>query len=438
MELVINNSYSCIKGLKSPEFNKLRKILSYQIDEQVAYFSKNIFHTTKYLIDNKGNFPTGLITFVYDFLKDNNIKVKVTDLRKVPKSNPKTNKAKFLHKPYASQQKVADLINTRYVRGTISMPTGTGKSMVIALIAAKLQVKTLIVVPNLEIKKQLKESFSEIFENMNNIDIENIDSAALMNKNDYDCLIIDEAHHVAAKTYQTLNKLKWNNIYYRFFVTATPFRNKNEEALLFQAIAGDVIYRLSYQQAVNEGYIVPVDGYYIEIPRKDVDLNGWQQVYSKLVVNNDDRNAIIASLLLNLDEQGKSTLCLVKEVNHGLILSDLTGIPFANGKDESTREYIKQFNEGKIKVLIGTEGLLSEGVDTKPCEYVVIAALGKAKSSFMQKVGRGVRRYKDKDSAKIILFKDLSHKYTASHFKEQCKILKDEYNVIPLKLDIDI
>jgi superfamily II DNA or RNA helicase len=268
------------------------------------------------------------------------------------------------------------------------------------------------------------------------IRIENIDSTALNKLTGFDCLIIDEAHHSAAKTYRKLNKTAWKGIYYRFFMTATPFRNDNEETLLFESICGQVVYTLAYTEAVKSKRIVPVEAYYIEVPKKKTDAHTWGQVYSQLVVNNEDRNMQIALIALRLNSECIPTLILVKEVKHGELLSNMTGLPFANGKDEETREYIQQFNAGKIKALIGTEGILGEGVDTKPCEYVIIGGLGKAKSAFMQKVGRAVRAYVGKESAKVVLFCDKSHKFTLKHFKEQCKILKEEYQVTAIKLDL--
>lgn len=432
--LNIHNSYSQVTGLDAKSLSALRKLLSYEIDSSAKYFSNNNFNTTKYLIDNKGNFPSGLLTDVAGFLLDHNIKHTIVDSRKCPNS-PEVENKELPIKPYSSQV-FACLRAIKAQRGTISMPTGSGKSLVIALIANRLSLSTLIIVPNLEIKKQLVDSLKHLIPNAD-VTVENIDSSYLQTtKKKFDVLIIDEAHHAAAKTYQKLNKTQWTDIYYRFFLTATPFRNNTEEELLFKAIAGDVVYRLTYKESVEAGYIVPVEAYYIEMPKVKTDAYTWQQVYSELIVNNQARNEAIALLALRLNSQGKSTLILVKQIEHGAILAQLTGIPFANGQDEDTRVEINNFNKGKIKCLIGTTGIIGEGVDTKPCEYVIIAGLGKAKSAFMQQCGRSVRTYPGKESAKVILIKDNSHKFTTRHFNEQKKILKEEYNVIPQKIEL--
>jgi superfamily II DNA or RNA helicase len=193
---------------------------------------------------------------------------------------------------------------------------------------------------------------------------------------------------------------------------------------------------LTYKDAVKHGYIVPVEAYYIDCVKIPVAGYKWPEVYKEIVVNNENRNAQIAGMLYNLQIANKSTLCLVKEIAHGNALAELTNIPFANGVSEETPSLIKQFNNKEIPILIGTEGVLSEGIDTKPCEYVLITGLGKAKSRLMQAVGRAVRRHPGKETAKVVLFRDKSHKWSLQHYAEQAKIMKEVYGVIPQKLEV--
>ena len=435
IQLIIDNSYSKITGLTASQHKELSNLLSYVVGGKSSYFS-SYGPKRKSLLDKKGNLPTGLVHRVVSSLMAKKLDLDIKDIRIKPEYDAWCSAGyRLTKKPYAAQSNAAREAAI-YGRGIISMPTGSGKSLVIALIASRLSVKTLIVVPSLEIKQQLTRSLLEHNGTLRFITVENIDSPRLNNLTDFGCLIIDEAHHVAAKTYQKLNKTAWKGIYYRFFLTATPYRNDTEETLLFESVAGSLIYELSYKNAVANGYIVPIESYYIESPKKENDCYTWSEVYSSLVVNNKIRSDIISLLLLTLNNNDKSTLCLVKEVKHGKILSDITGLPFVSGADDESREYIQQFNRGEIKVLIGTTGILGEGIDTRPCEYVVIAGLGKAKSQFMQQVGRAVRTYSGKESAKVILIKDKSHKFCTRHFKAQCDILKTEYGSVPIKLGV--
>lgn len=432
--ILVGNSYSQIKGLDPKQFKQLRVLMSYK-DTAGSFYGG--FPRIKHTMDIKGVFATGLLKRVQNFVTSQSLKLEIVHGNKSVKPGSVDHKFDLGEIiPYEDQ--IAAVYKTViWSRGTIAMPTGTGKSLVIALIVARLGVKSLIVVPNLEIKRQLQASFTTMFETMKNITIENIDSPKLKSPGNYDLLIIDEAHHVGAKTYHKLNKLAWNGIYYRYFLTATPFRNDADEQLLFEGIAGQIIYKLSYQTAISKRYIVPVEAYYIEIPKQKTDAHTWQQVYRQLVVENEVRNQIIINTMNFLYINHKSTLCLVKEIKHGNYLSEKSAFLFANGQDDNSPLYVSKFNSGSQAVLIATEGLLGEGVDTKPCEFVIIAGLGKAKSSLMQKIGRAVRTYPGKESAKIILIYDKSHKFARLHFREQCAILKEEYNVEPIKLEIE-
>lgn len=425
--LELDNSYSMIKGLTTPQHKALALALSYTVGDHFSPYGPS----KRTLLGKKGEFPSGLLNRVRKHLDSETLPYTIKDLRIQPKaaSNP-PNLDLQTPRLYKAQM---DAIKSARVerRGTISMPTGSGKSKVIDMLSQMFSNKVLVIVPSLEIKKQLRETIVN-----KNVTIENIDSKALKSATNYDVLVIDEAHHVAAKTYQKLNKTAWKGIYYRFFLTATPFRNNNDETLLFEAIAGNVIYQLTYKQAIAEKYIVPVEGYYYQLPKVQTDAHTWSQVYSELVVNNQTRNELIAITLLRLNATQTPTLCLVKEVKHGQILSEMTGLPFVSGQDEDSRQYIQDFNSGKIKALIGTTGVISEGIDTRPCEWVIIAGLGKAKSQFMQSVGRAVRTYPNKESAKVLIFKDPSHKWTLKHFNLQKKILRDEFDVTTVRLEI--
>jgi len=432
----LGNSYSAIKGLKAELLTQLQKLLSYDPAPD-AKFYRGFPAKRKSMVDKYGHFPTGLLPHVTKFLELKAATFTVHDTRIKPQ------KAACQELPgapvlYPAQNEAVQAALAKK-RGGVVMPTGTGKTLVIATLVAELGVPTLIVVPSLEVKKQFEDALKTFFDKKSLegvVRVENIDSTILSKLKGFQCLIIDECHHAAAKTYQKLNKSAWNDIYYRFFFSATYFRNDDNQNLLFEGIAGEIAYTLEYTRAVRDKYIVPVEAYSISLPKKQVTGATWKQVYNELVVKNDLRNLKISYIMKDLLAVRRPTLCLVKEIAHGKELSAITGVPFVNGQDEESRGLISQFNSGNLTSLIGTTGVLGEGVDTKPCEYVIIAGLGKAKSAFMQQVGRAVRTYPGKESAKVIVFKDPSHKWALAHFNAQRKILLDEYGVKVEALEI--
>lgn len=434
VKLVVGNSYSQAQGLSVEQEKALRKALSYK----TSSYGSGSFPTTRYLIDRKGFFPTGLLKLVKDTLVvgGDQVDTRIKPTRGVDLGGPSLRLPPGLnHVQLASQREIA-LQAVKAERGTVVMPTGTGKSITMAILVHLLQIRTLIVVPNLTLKEQLTKSFREMFGDTPYIRIENIDSSALDTLSDFDAIIIDECHHVAAKTFRDLNKKVWKGIYYRFFFTATPYRSKDEEQILMESVAGQVIYSLTYKQAVEQGFIVPVEVFYIELPKVPVKGNTWPQVYKELVTHRKDRNEVIQSIMLSAYHAGCSTLCLVKEIAHGKLLSNEGAFAFANGQDENTTLYLSQFALGQRKSLVGTVGVCGEGSDTKACEFVIVAGLGKSKPQFAQQIGRAVRRWPRKDSAKIIIFRDPSHRWTLSHFNAQVRYVKELFGIKPAKLNI--
>jgi superfamily II DNA or RNA helicase len=437
LKLIINNSISKLENLTVEQYHSLRKVLQYRLAATSSYFSADPTGGIRYLIDKKGNFATGLLYLAKEWLLSSKLPHHVEDKRIQPRGKERPYRMNLEVTPYQEQiQGAAAALKHR--RGYIVAPTGFGKSILLALIINTLKVKTMVVVPNLGLKQQITETLTELFGEdkvgpNKDINVQNIQAMKVKDKANYDCVIIDEYHHGAAKTYRDLNKKAWNNVYFRIGLTATPFRSQDHERLLLESLLSQKIFEVSYVNAVAKGYIVPMEAYICELPKKPVSGHTWAAVYKECVVENQERNKIISQMLKRLRSAKRSTLCLVKEIRHGEILSELTGIPFANGQDSSSDELIKTFCKGS-SCLIATTGVCGEGRDTKPAEYIIIAGLGKSKPAFMQQCGRAFRRYPGKESCKVILFRDESHKWTLTHYKKQVSVLLTEYNVKPEKL----
>lgn len=437
--LRIDNSECQILGLSVAQTKELRNLLSYTTSAQNNFYSGG-YSRRIYLIDAKSRFPTGLLYLVEGYLKEHKVQHTINDVRMLPKARGDLFTLSMAYEPYPEQKAAAEACKT-FKRGIVCAPTGVGKSAIAVLIIHKLQVPTLVVVPSLELKTQLTKSMVFAFGQDKvgkgkPIYVENVDALDYSEvQTGYDCVIIDEFHHSGAKTYQKLNKRSWSGIYYKIGLTATPFRSQDHEKLLLESVLSQIIYKIDYRTAVNKGYIVSMEAYYYELPKNKTEATTWAGVYSSLVVKNESRNNLIVHILDSLKSSGVSTICLVKEINHGETLKTLTNGYFAHGNNEDTPHLITLFNRGQLTTLIGTTGVIGEGIDTKPAEFVIIAGLGKSKNAFMQQVGRGFRKFDNKVSCKIIMFLDRSHKWTISHFKAQCKVLAEEYGVTPVKLE---
>lgn len=462
MVLFIDNSSCSIQGLELPLLRKLREKLSFS--EMTGRMitvkgGKRIRERqTFYLMDRYGNFPTGLLYLVEEFLADEcpDRAVEYNDVRRIPTGSREVHlMLTRSFEPYPEQMEAAQAAFDQG-RGIISAPTGTGKSAILAEIIAKFRLRTLVVVPSLGLKRQLTDSLRAGFGRRKvgplskrpDIAVENVDALDVNdNLADYDLVIIDEFHHAAAETYRKLNDKLFAKIYYKIGLTATPWRANTSEKLLLESVLSKLIYQISYETAVGKGYIVPMEAFYIDIPpppvkedpsgkmKKAKDRDSWHAVYKNHIVERPDRNAIIANLLNNCEASGLSTLVLTKQVAHGKAIQALTGVPFAEGANDCNADLLAAFNARERHGLIGTVGVLGEGVDSKPAEYVILAGGGKSKVQFFQNIGRGFRKYPGKESCKIILLRDSSHPWLLKHFNTCVDYLREEFGCEPAKLD---
>lgn len=457
INVTVDNSVCSVQGLSNDEFNDVRNLLSYT--ETVRGGFARYRSVKRYMIDKRGFFPTGLLYLLEQHFTEKSLTYRLIDKRKRPTLNSRGLETLFARPlgidPYIEQHEAAQAC-FEFGRGIIVAPTGVGKSLMAVLICEALKVSTLIVTPSLALKQQMTEGLTKFFgpslvgplsssgQPQRLISVENVD--ALDPKRpmkNIDCVILDEFHHSGAATYRTLNKFAWGGVYYKFGLTATPFRSRDEERLLLESVLSQVIYRIPYEVAVSKGYIVPMEVYYYDLPKLDLKCNekSYPAVYSELIVHREDRNRLIAQLAANLEAEARSTLVLTKQIDHGTTLQDHLleygyDVAFAEGKNDNNTDLIDEFNLRERNSLMGTMGVIGEGVDTKPCEYVVLAGGGKSRNQFMQNAGRGFRKYPGKDSCKLIMFRDSSHKWMVEHFKACCKTLKEEYGITPVKLEL--
>lgn len=431
-------------------------MLSYTVSTRNRFGFQNVTHN---LMDKTGEFPSGNLYLVEQWLRETTTAHSIVDSRVKPKLNPLNLKTLFTKPldfaPYPEQVAAANAVlsgagGLSEGRGTIVAPTGLGKTLIISLICDLLKVPTLIAVPSLQLKHQLTETLRSYFGHARVgplhkgkvtgpfIAVENYDALVAKPLQGYDCVIIDEFHHAASQTLRTMNDKSWQNVYYRIGLTATNMRSREEEKLLLESVLSNVIYEITYETAVAKGYICPVEAYFYTIPKEKLKCNGksYAGVYGEVVVSKAIRSEIIATILQNLHSAGQVSLCLVREIKHGEILSKLTGCAFANGKSDDCQDLLSWLSSGKLKTLVATSGVAGEGCDTRAVEWVVIASPGKSQPMFQQQVGRALRKYPGKETGKIIIFKDASHRWTLDHFNQQRKYLRDCYGVDPIELDL--
>jgi superfamily II DNA or RNA helicase len=214
---------------------------------------------------------------------------------------------------------------------------------------------------------------------------------------DYKLVVIDEAHHSPAISYQPAFERNTIGI---LGLTATPSRH-DDKPLEFEKES----FSIGFPDLVNKGIIIRPDiikitGERYEIPSlRDDDLE---------LLNNDIRNKkILDSIWKNVD-QFKKIIIYVGTKNHVnhlykmLADSDLSShyesISYIYGgshsRNQSRDEFINQEKEFTRSILVNVQ-VLTEGYDDPAVNTVIMAAPSKSKLYYMQAVGRAIRKDPD-------------------------------------------
>jgi superfamily II DNA or RNA helicase len=179
---------------------------------------------------------------------------------------------------------------------------------------------------------------------------------------------------------------------------------------------GSVLIRRDIKWGVDNGFLA--EPYFIvrQVATGGRDFKDDKlKSYKEHVLNNQQMKSRIESDALAMINAGKSVLILVDEVAHGEELSKALGIPFATGLDKKSQEYVDQLNAGKIPGLVGTDGKVGEGTDTKNVDVLILANFVAAKGPVIQAVGRGLRKQGTKDKCLILDYVPLGSTMLTRH-----------------------
>jgi len=163
-----------IGNVNSRIFGFLSDDIMDELYDKLAFQKKNIEFSPKViegkwdgyrrLFDKyKKTFPTGLLSLVYEVLKDNNYKIELDDQRVLPEQNRhwKLILPENINSLYDFQQ-AAVHIAKKSSRGIFSIATGGGKTLTFAAIISDVQIAPVIIyVPSLLLLYQTKEEIEK-------------------------------------------------------------------------------------------------------------------------------------------------------------------------------------------------------------------------------------------------------------------------------------
>lgn len=222
----------------------------------------------------------------------------------------------------------------------------------------------------------------------------------------FDLIIIDEAHHATAKTYRDI--LGAFPDCYQLGVTATPIRtDKTGFDDLFDAlVTGPTVAEL-----IKLGHLSPFRLFADSNPMTTKGVRTVAGDYSaNAIARANDVVELSGNLINSYREYANGKRCVVFAVNveHsraiasrynevGITAHHLDGTTPSNER----KDVLEQFKKGKIKVISNCQ-LFDEGLDIPALEAVQIAKPTKSLSRWLQMVGRSLRVNQGKEYAVII------------------------------------
>ena len=314
--------------------------------------------------------------------------------------------------------------------GTLSSPTGSGKTcMALYLIAARKQ-PTLIIVHTKELMHQWCERIEQFLSipraeigqiggGKNRIGdkitigiINSIYPIAESIKDYFGHIVIDECHRVPGRTFT--EGVSAFGSRYMVGLSATPWRRDKLSRLIFWHV-GDVLHEVKADVLVDNGDILSAE----VITRQtnfETELDASEE-YSKVLselTQDTGRNRLITDDIVMEANHGKG-VCLVLSDRKShcealkAMLSDsgieadmLTG---ETGNKERMAT-VERLNSGNVKVLVATGQLIGEGFDAKALQTLFLTTPIKFDGRLTQYLGRVLRPAPGKGRPKVYDYVD--------------------------------
>lgn len=371
--------------------------------------------------------------------------------------------------PHNFQKEILERLLSERAKGNyrnlVIAATGTGKTVISAFdfkqfYSQKPDAKFLFVAHREEILKQALHTYRHILKDQNfgsswfsgneptnyNIIFASIQTitnrlSQLSIKPDfYDYIVIDEVHHIPAKSYRPI--LSYFTPKILLGLTATPERMDGEDILM--DFGNSISAEIRLPEAMNRKLLCPfqyfgisdsIDLSNVSWRKGRYDVNELEKKYSE-----DDRRVIdilhnCERYLSNLNEVCAIGFCVSKKhaqfmakkfIEKGLKAADLTS--------DNSYDRISLLNKLKAKEInyLFVVDMFNEGVDIPQIDTILFLRPTDSLTIFLQQMGRGLRLYEGKDCLTILDFVgnsnpeyDFEHKFRAMIGKTHIAI-KDE------------
>lgn len=440
MRLIVDNVRCIITELTLDERRCIRQLLS-KSDPRTGFnrgsFDPNKVKTEKFYLENKSGMLifTGLLPEIQKVLKSNKVSIDNHSTSYNYQSRDYTyDELRSYFNPnfsYVEHQIRALREMLKRTKGIVKATTSAGKTEIILAFIKLTKLKTIIIAPKVDLANQLFERACKAGLDVGlmtgsskkykgeQVCIATPQMAIALSDRDFDCVICDECHHVCSSTYQDFFKRTKSKVMFGF--SATPDTNKVDFMKIRQFL-GSIITEIGATELVEHNVIVYPKINFIPISQHNT--GDWQSANDDCIIYNNDRNNKIKELS---EESEKPVLILIRNIEHGEELNkNIPDSVFLSGRDENKlrNEVFEKYENGEIGVLIGTYGILSEGISLNSIKTLIIAGGGKSDIQTTQALGRALRSKEGKKEAVIYDFVDMGNKFLEKHSLQRAKIYK--------------
>ncbi|KAL0095112.1 P-loop containing nucleoside triphosphate hydrolase protein [Phycomyces blakesleeanus] len=332
-------------------------------------------------------------------------------------------------------------------RQVVSLPVGSGKTVVMANLIPKLPAptpiatKTLILAHRVELLEQARSQIQRfnptlsvaIEQGKRKPDIENADvivaSVQTLGKGNltrlerYDpamfkAIIIDEAHHASASTYvKIMDHFGATQEDSQIFVWGCSATVRRHDGISLSSSFDEITFHMDLLHMVEMKWLSPMRVTTVET---SVDLTKVATRYDDFspaelskAVNTAARNETIIKSWQKYAQQDRlATIVFAVDIAHTVDMCNLfrrNGIDaeYITSKSSSIerQDIIARFKNGDFPILVNC-GILTEGTDIPRIDCVLMTRPTRSSGLFQQMFGRGMRLYPNKKDCLVVDFVD--------------------------------
>ena len=228
----------------------------------------------------------------------------------------------------------------------------------------------------------------------------------------FDYIVVDEFHHAISKNYQ--NIINYFTPKFMLGLTATPDRLDNKD--VFSICDYNTVYEATLKTAIDKGWLVPFRYYGIydeSVNYEDVEFKNGKynekQLEEALSINKR------AELILNHYKKYKSSSALgfCTSKHHAEFMAKyfneqgISACAVYSGSEgkfnEERNTALSKLRKGEIKVIFSVD-MFNEGLDVKSIDMVMFLRPTESPTVFLQQLGRGLRKDKNKKYLNVLDF----------------------------------